>query len=237
MLLALGSRRAVQTQWPRLTNSCTSRSLRDGVVKRTLLTEAHDRGPSEPPLFEQTVPEHFAGIVSKYGDRPAVITRHPRASLTYSQLDEKSNALARGLQGIGVKKGDRVSVSLGNNLEFAIATYAIFKLGAILNPLNPSFNATQVVSALNHLDSSHLIIGAETHLVRKDPRDNTEVLKFIAPGIVGGKGSLGLDLESERCGSLRGVVVVDNSRGTLWMEEGGLGEGGMVDMYGERMEG
>jgi non-ribosomal peptide synthetase component E (peptide arylation enzyme) len=32
----------------------------------------------------------------------------------------------------GVRKGDRVAVSLGNNWEFATLTYALFKLGAIL---------------------------------------------------------------------------------------------------------
>lgn len=127
--------------------------------------------------------------------------------MTYDDLDQKSNALARGLQSIGVKKGDRVSVSLGNNTEFAIATYAIFKLGGILNPLNPSFNAKQVVSALNHLGSSHLLIGTETHLIRKDPRSNLEILRHIAPGIESGK------LESELVPSLQQVVLVDNSHG------------------------
>lgn len=108
-----------------------------------------------------------------------------------------------------MKKGDRVSVSLGNNIEFAVATYAVFKLGAILNPLNPSFNAGQVVSALNHLESSHLIIGTETHLIRKDPRDNTEILKHIAPGIGGKK------LEAALVPSLKEIVLVDNSRGRV----------------------
>lgn len=129
--------------------------------------------------------------------------------MTYGELDAKSNALARGLQSVGVNKGDRVSVSLGNNIEFAIATYAIFKLGAILNPLNPSFNAHQVVSALNHLESSHLIIGTETHLVRKDPRDNSQMLQHIAPGIDG------KNLESELCPALRNIILVDNSRGRV----------------------
>ena len=105
-------------------------------------------------------------------------------------------------------------MSLGNNIEFAIATHAIFKLGAILNPLNPSFNAAQVVSALNHLETSHLIIGTETHLMRKDPRDNTEILKWIAPGIESG----GV-LESEKVKSLKEVVLVDNSSGMSFWEE------------------
>jgi acyl-CoA synthetase (AMP-forming)/AMP-acid ligase II len=39
--------------------------------------------------------------------------------MTYDQLDRDSNALAIGLQNQGVKKGDRIAVSLGNNVEFA----------------------------------------------------------------------------------------------------------------------
>lgn len=49
-----------------------------------------------------------------------VISRHQQARLTYDALDRKSNALARGLMGAGVKKGDRVAISLGNNIEYAI---------------------------------------------------------------------------------------------------------------------
>ncbi|KAK0878213.1 hypothetical protein LTR87_007891 [Friedmanniomyces endolithicus] len=141
--------------------------------------------------------------------RRSVISRHQRAQLSYDELDRKSNALARGLQGIGVKKGDRVAVSLGNSVEFAISTYALFKLGAILNPLNPSFNAQQVVSATRHLDTSHLIIGAETNLSRKPPRNNVQLLEHLAPGLRGGK------LESESVPSLKEIILVDNSSGRV----------------------
>lgn len=61
-----------------------------------------------------------------------MISHHQHARLTYEKLDRVSNALARGLANLGVKKGERVAVSLGNNVEYATATYALFKLGAIL---------------------------------------------------------------------------------------------------------
>ena len=48
-----------------------------------------------------------------------MISHHQRTILTYDALDRDSNKLARGLQKLGVKKGDRVAVSLGNNVEFA----------------------------------------------------------------------------------------------------------------------
>ena len=39
--------------------------------QRSLLTQSYVRGPPHPPLLEQTVAEHFASIVSRYGDRTA----------------------------------------------------------------------------------------------------------------------------------------------------------------------
>lgn len=49
-----------------------------------------------------------------------VVSRHQRQRLTYQELDDRSDALARGLGTRGVNKRDRVAVSLGNGIEFAI---------------------------------------------------------------------------------------------------------------------
>ncbi|KAI4659217.1 uncharacterized protein J4E78_005643 [Alternaria triticimaculans] len=162
-----------------------------------------------PPLLEKTVPQHFDEVVRQYGDRNAVISHHQRIRLTYDALNRDSNRLARGLQKLGVKKGERVAVSLGNNAEFATLTYALFKLGAILVPLNPSFNAPQVLNAINHLDAAHLIIGAETNLPRKDPRSNISLLTHLIPNLAS------TTLESELVPSLKNVILVDNSQGRV----------------------
>ncbi|KAL5388039.1 hypothetical protein PMIN06_010301 [Paraphaeosphaeria minitans] len=177
--------------------------------RRGLLTRAYAEGPSEPPLLTQTVPQHFREIVKSFGDRNAVISHHQRTVLTYDQLDRDSDALARGLAKQGVKKGDRVAVSLGNNLENATATYAIFKLGAILVPLNPAFNAPQVLSGLNHLAASHLVIGAETNLPYKAPRSNLPLLEALVPDLKASR------LQSQAVPSLQSITLVDNSLGRI----------------------
>lgn len=164
--------------------------------------------------------------MKKFGDRPAVISRTPTTShdalpnipadgippavettLSYEKLDLASNALAHSLRSLGVKKGDRVAVSLGNSAEFATLTYAIFKLGAILVPLNPGFNAKQVTAALNHLGVELLIIGAVTDLAYKPcrGRSNLPLLQTIVPDLESGR------IESPDVPSLKTVVVVDNS--------------------------
>ncbi|OAL67188.1 AMP-binding enzyme [Trichophyton rubrum] len=162
----------------------------------------------QPPLFEQTVGDYFADTVKKYGERTAVISRHQGQRVTYKELDQRSNSLARGLASTGVKKGDRVAVSLGNGLEYAIATYALFKLGAVLVPLNPSFNFNQVTSALSHLEASHLIISTEVNLPRKDPRSNIPLLQELVP-----------DLQSVKLqstvSSLKQIILVQNDAGRI----------------------
>ena len=83
------------------------------------------------------------------------------------------------------------------------------KLGAILVPLNPSFNAAQVVAALSHLGASHLIVSAESNLPRKDPRSNIPLLQHLIHD------PAKTNLESELIPSLQKIIYVDNSSGRV----------------------
>ncbi|ORY55634.1 uncharacterized protein BCR38DRAFT_452017 [Pseudomassariella vexata] len=181
-------------------------------------------GPTEPPLLQQTVPEHFASIVSRYGDKLAVMARSPTdadllsptkakkfaipetTTLTYYDLDSLSNTLAHSLRSLGVKKGDRVAVSLGNITENMALAYAMFKLGAILVPLNPGFTSTQIGAALSHLGVEVLIIGAVTDLPYKpcEGRSNLSLLQGILPNMT-------RKIESPDVPSLKKVVILDNT--------------------------
>ena len=100
-----------------------------------------------------------------------------------------------------------MAVSLGNNAEFAAITYAVFKLGAILVPLNPGFNVKQVTAALNHLGVELLIIGAVTDLAYKPcrGRSNLPLIQTMVPDLESGR------IEAPEVPTLKTVVVVDNS--------------------------
>lgn len=126
--------------------------------------------------------------------------------LTYDGLDSLSNKLADSLRSLGVKKGDHVAVSLGNVSENAALSYALFKLGAVLVPLNPTFNQQQLVAALSHLHVEVLIIGAVTDLAYKPcrGRSNLPLLESFLP-------NLAKKIESPNVPSLRTVVLVDNT--------------------------
>lgn len=126
--------------------------------------------------------------------------------LTYDDLDSMSNRLANSLRSLGVKKGDRVAISLGNVIENAALTYAVFKLGAILVPLNPTFNKDQLEAALSHLEAEVLIIGAVTDLAYKPcrGRSNLALLRSLLPNMAS-------RIESPTLPSLKSVILVDNT--------------------------
>jgi acyl-CoA synthetase (AMP-forming)/AMP-acid ligase II len=63
----------------------------------------------------------------------------------------------------------------------------------------------QVISALRHLEAAHLVIGTETNLPYKPPRENVSLLKQMIPDLGGKK------VESEAVPSLRNIFLVDNS--------------------------
>ncbi|KAI5467841.1 hypothetical protein BGZ63DRAFT_410694 [Mariannaea sp. PMI_226] len=206
-----------------LSRQCVARGLFHGrrtgqQQKRGLATAGLSLrwGPNEPALYSGTIPQHFSSVVSSHGDRPAVIARSPscpllsvsatETSLTYHDLDLFSNRLADSLKSLGVRKGDHVAVSLGNTPNFAALTYAIFKLGAVLVPLNPGFNDRQVAAALKHLAVEVLIIGAVTDLAYRPGkgRCNQPLLESIAGDLHSPK------IQSDTVPSLRKVIVVDN---------------------------
>ncbi|GAB6175087.1 long-chain fatty acid--CoA ligase [Paradesulfitobacterium aromaticivorans] len=65
-------------------------------------------------------------------------------SFTYGELNRSVNRLAGGLVNIGVKKGDRVAVQLMNDPEFVVSYLALFRIGAILVPMNPLYTEREI---------------------------------------------------------------------------------------------
>lgn len=101
-------------------------------VRRLLSSLSYAQGAAHPPLTEKTFSQFFAeDILAKHSDRTALICHNERNSAlggpyfksygtqplswTFQQFDEAIEACAAGLVSMGVEKGDRVGVVMGNN--------------------------------------------------------------------------------------------------------------------------
>jgi crotonobetaine/carnitine-CoA ligase len=72
-------------------------------------------------------------------DKPFLSFAVDDASATYAQADELSDRMAAGLAALGVSRGDRVAVMMGNRLEFVLTWFALNKLGAFHAPINTDY--------------------------------------------------------------------------------------------------
>jgi bile acid-coenzyme A ligase len=57
-------------------------------------------------------------------------------TLSYAELHRRSNRVARGLTAKGAKAGDLITLALPNGVDFVVASYAIWKLGATPQPVS-----------------------------------------------------------------------------------------------------
>ena len=78
----------------------------------------------------------------RFGDRAALIDE--LGTLTYRQLDERSNALARAWRARGLAAGDGVAILARNHRGFLDATFAAAKCGARIVLLNTDFAGPQI---------------------------------------------------------------------------------------------
>ena len=80
---------------------------------------------------------------------------------TYAQLRADVDALALGLLGDGVAKGDRVGIWAPNMAEWTLLQYATAKIGAILVNINPSYRTHELEYVLRQAGISLLVSARE----------------------------------------------------------------------------
>ncbi|MDT0542631.1 MULTISPECIES: AMP-binding protein [Streptomyces] len=99
--------------------------------------------PQEPPTSTNSaasgprcVHQLYEAHVRRAPDAVAVV--HGRDRLTYRELDERANRLARHLREAGLPKGGLVAVCLGRDAEVLTAMLAVLKAGGAYVPVEPS---------------------------------------------------------------------------------------------------
>ncbi|HET6288894.1 MAG TPA: AMP-binding protein [Amycolatopsis sp.] len=106
-------------------------------------------GVSDTPLLGDTIGDNFDRTVAAFGDREALVDRAAGKRWTYGELAAEVNALALGLLGLGIAKGDRVGVWSPNRWEWTCVQYATAKIGAILVTINPAYRSHELEYVLN----------------------------------------------------------------------------------------
>jgi len=100
----------------------------------------------------------YPGVYAKsQPDKPAVIQPSTGTTLTYRQLDERSNQLAHLLFDAGLRRGDHVALFLENHLNFFEVIWACLRSGMYITPINCHLSASAAAYIVDNCDASALI--------------------------------------------------------------------------------
>jgi acyl-CoA synthetase (AMP-forming)/AMP-acid ligase II len=102
-------------------------------------------------------------LARQVASRPdAPFLRHERRTVTYGELDVLTGRVAGALAAEGVRPGDRVTLALGNGIEYVAAAFGVLRAGGILNPVNPGLGADELRYILGHAEPRVVVTDADS---------------------------------------------------------------------------
>ena len=94
-----------------------------------------------------TLIDIFSDIVSKYGNNVAI--SFDDLNITYSDLDKRTNKLAKILLNLGITKNTPVALLFDKSIEMIIAMIAVLKAGGCYVPILPDEDKSRIEYILN----------------------------------------------------------------------------------------
>lgn len=85
---------------------------------------------------------------------------------TYRELNAESDALARGFEQIGIRRGTRTVLMVTPSLEFYALTFALFKVGAVIMLIDPGMGTKNLGVCLAQAQPEAFVGIPKAHLVR-----------------------------------------------------------------------
>ncbi|MFE9427014.1 amino acid adenylation domain-containing protein [Kitasatospora sp. NPDC006697] len=138
------------------------------AAERELVLHGFNATAAETP--ELTLPQLFEQRAAATPDAVALVTEGEE--LTYRQLDERADALARALAGRGVGAESVVGIALPRSADLVVALLGVLKAGGAYLPIDPKYPSSRL---------AHIVADARPHLVLTDaasahvlPQDGAE---------------------------------------------------------------
>src|SRR5690242_880277 len=123
------------------------------------LSYAH--GATDVPLLGETIGANLERTAARVPGSEALVSRHQGLRYTYAELNERVDALARGLVGLGLAPGDRVGIWSPNCVEWVLLQFATAKAGVILVNINPAYRTSELEYALKQ-SGCRLLVSARS---------------------------------------------------------------------------
>jgi fatty-acyl-CoA synthase len=101
------------------------------------------------PLLNLTIGEVLDRTASRFPDRLAIASRHQSRRMTWAQLSQAADRVARGLWALGIRRGDRVGLWSTNCIEWVMMHMGCARAGASLVNVNPAYRSHELQYTLS----------------------------------------------------------------------------------------
>ena len=109
---------------------------------------SYSKGPQEPPVPEGTIGDWLDRAAERFAETEALVIPSQGVRLTWVQLRDRTDALARGFASLGLTLGDRVGIWAPNCAEWVLTQFATARLGLVLVSINPAYRSHELQHAL-----------------------------------------------------------------------------------------
>src|SRR5580704_14574992 len=98
---------------------------------------------------------NLTDLAREHGDKPAVIMGGSGATMSFAELEYRSNQVAHLFRARGLRAGDRIAVLMENELDLFPVVWAAQRTGLYYAPVNRHLSAAEAAPALD----GHLVAG------------------------------------------------------------------------------
>jgi acyl-CoA synthetase (AMP-forming)/AMP-acid ligase II len=146
-------------------------------------------------------------------------------SLTFRELDVRSNKFATGLQKLGLQKGDKTLLFLRPSLDFSAMTFALFKMGVVPVFIDPGMGRENLLKCIKECAPVGLIAEKEVHFIRMIFRSTFKSIRF---NVTNGKRTWGKmisinKMKAEKTQMFKSVHFSPDDQAAILFTSGGTG--------------
>ena len=131
--------------------------------------------PDEP----RSIPELLRQRVDAAPDKPFIFSESDQRQFTYKQFEAAVKRTASLLVANGIGKGDVVSLLMPNSVEYVIAYFACWQLGALAGPINSLLKAQEIAYVISNSEAKAWLVNSEFLPIVEAIRD--QVCPVIIP--------------------------------------------------------
>lgn len=153
-------------------------------------------------LIDKTIGQLLKDVANELPNNIGLEYNTREYSLTWKELDELTDKIAKGFMSLGVQKGDKVAIWATNIPEWFLTLYSTAKIGAVLVTVNTNYKIFELEYLLSQSDTKVLVC-----MQGFKDSNYVEIIKELVPEINSGNEVI----ESEKLPFLKQVVFAGNS--------------------------